>query len=221
MARGGEGLGIHALAAGVIFVGGIGLASTSLGPMVAAASVGLAIAVEIGGDGLERLALVGLCIFVWRVFRPGSRPAVAGTAACAMGLFVSLIWEVRSQLWPVYDATLESAWSTQLSFSLPFAWSALETAMQWSRGRRQQAIGLMEPIAVERFALWSLACTGFVGICLLAVLAPRAAMAGHEPLASGLIGLRAALYYAVACLVWIGMFPPALYLRWRQSNAAR
>ena len=212
-ARTGRAFGIHTLAAVIIFLGGIGLVATSVSPLLAKDSPPLAMLLTFGGDLLQRLALLGLCVFIWRVFRPHSGLGIALTALFGVSLFASFAWDTVSQPWPYYDASSASAWSTQLAFGLPFAWSTIESGVEWSRGRRKHAIGLMPRIAVERFAMWSLACGGFVGICVLAIGVPAATDAGHATLAAVLAALRGVLYLGVALAVWIGMFMPAFYVR--------
>jgi hypothetical protein len=58
-----------------------------------------------------------------------------------------------------------------------------------------------------------LACSGFVGICTLAIAVPVASDAGQLVLADTLAVLRAGLYYAVATMTWLELFRPDLYLR--------
>jgi hypothetical protein len=133
MARSGEGLGFHALAAACVFVGGIGLAATALGPGLAGTSWALALVMTIGGDMLERLALMGLGVFMWKVFRPHSPWGLLTAIVLGLGLFASMGWEMACQSWLSYDTSLPSAWGTQVAFALPFAWSAAETGAEWSR----------------------------------------------------------------------------------------
>ena len=220
LAKSGEGLTIHALAAGVIFLGGAGVAATALTDLVAPISRPIATGMIVGGDLLERIALVGLCIFLWKVFRPAARWALAAGLLLTLALLASLAWEVACQPWPGYVASLPSAWSTQLTFALPFVWAALETASEWSRGRRKLALGLIAPIAVERFAVWSLAAMGFVGICVLGVAVPVAAEAGLDALSTGFIALRAVFYFVVAASIWIAMFEPGFYVARFSGEAA-
>jgi hypothetical protein len=210
MTRSKEGLGIHALAAAVIFVGAIGLAMAAAGTSTAGSGSALSKPLAVGGDLLERLALIGLGVFVWKVFRSGSRWALAATVAMGAMLLAGHVWELRSQAWPHYDASIPSAAGTQLAFALPFVWSAVEAAVEWSRGRRKLVLGLTDAATVHRFAIWSLACAGFVGICALAILAPAAREAGSHALSNAAVAIRGALYYAVAVLIFVGMFVPQL-----------
>jgi len=173
----------------------------------------------IGGDMLERLALMGLGVFMWKVFRPHSPWGVLTAIVLGLGLFASMGWKMACQSWLAYDTSLPSAWGTQVAFALPFAWSAAETGAEWSRSRRKLALGLVSPIAVERFKLWSLACIGFVGICMLAVAVPIAADAGQPMLADALAVMRAGLYYAVTTMIWLGLFTPDFYVRRFASDA--
>ena len=207
------GVGVHTLGAAVIFIGGVGLFAAAGGEAMADTSRTLAIRSTIAGDVLERIALIGLGVFIWKVFRPDWRGGLGATIVLGLFLSASMVWELYSQPWPHYDASLPSAWSTQLTFALPLAWSAVESAVAWSLGRRRLALGLSEPAAVERFAIWSVACTSFVAICILAVLSPAATDAGHTGLASLFVVLRSACYFVVTAAIWLGMFEPAFYVR--------
>lgn len=212
-ARSSDGLGTHSLGSAVIFIGGVGLATTSVGPAFAEVSHALAVALSLGGDALERLALVGLCVFVAKVFRPDAAWPLPLTVCLGLALAASWAWEASVQPWPGYDAALESGWSTQVTFALPFAWSALEAGGEWRRGKRKAVLGLAREIDVARFGLWTLGCSGFVGICLIALVIPAVLEAGRVQLASGLIVVRAGLYYIVAAALWVGVFEPAFYAR--------
>jgi len=213
VARSGEGLGVHSLASAVIFVGGIGLAAAAAGPAFGDVSRGLALTLTLGGDALERLSLIGLCVFVANVFRGAASWPLPLTACIGAALGASLGWEVEVQPWPHYDATLPSAWVTQVTFALPFLWSAAEAGREWLLGRRRLALGFVPEIAVARFGLWAVACIGFVGICALAIAVPVAAEAGRVALANMCLAVRGALYFGVALAVWMGMFEPAFYAR--------
>lgn len=211
--RSDEGLGIHSLAAASIFVGGVGLAAFGLGEAMANGSRTLAISLLFAGDLMERIALVGLCIFIAKVFRPNSRWGLGTTIGLGLCLLASMGWELFRQPWPHYDASLASARSTQLTFALPFAWSAMESAGESSRGRRRLALGLISPAVVARFAIWSLGCASFVLICLLGALIPVVNDSERAGLASVLVAIRAVFYFVVTGAIWLGMFEPSFFER--------
>lgn len=154
------------------------------------------------------------------MFRPQGVWGGTATAVMSLALAASCGWEMVAQAWPVYDALLPSAFGTQLAFALPFLWSAREAGTEWSRARRKHALGLTSRESVHRFGLWCLACTGLVGICLLAIAAPVAKAGGETMLSSTFVGLRAALYYAVTAAIWLGMFSPAFFARQAETLPA-
>lgn len=199
-ARRGGGIGLHTIALAAIAVGGLGLLAMPLAD--ALASQGLSLAGEIA----VRVAMLLLCFFVAGTFRPG--PAgVAAAGLCSVLLVATLVWDALAQTSLVaYDYTRPSSHANQLAVAIPFAWSALESAVLWRRNRRRMRIGLGDPVLAERFLLWSAITTCFVGICLLAIAAGLASAAGATHGAALAQGLRGGLYLAITGLVWRARF---------------
>lgn len=203
--RGGDGLGLPALATAAIFVGGLGLALIPIGTAVGDTPVGRFFALS--GEWAMRGGLVLLSLFVWRVFRPGSLGGALGGGLCIAGLVGTLCWDLRVQQgwWP-YDLTLPSAYATQLAIAAPFAWSCIESALGWRRLQRQLAVGLGATIVRDRFALWTIATAAFVGVCLLAIAAGLAAARGWGRAVFAAQILRGALLLVNGGVVWFGIF---------------
>jgi hypothetical protein len=161
-----------------------------------------------------RLGMLGLCLFVRKVFHPEGVGGALGVLGCGATMAAALAWD-----WPAqpevahYDDTLPSAMAVQLSLALPFAWSAVETGRHWSRSRRRLALGLVDPLVCHRVALWCLATVAFVGICGFAVAAGGLRAAGLEGGAALATAIRGILYLCVVGAVWLGLFPPAAYER--------
>jgi hypothetical protein len=202
--------GVQALCAGMIFVGGAGLAMIALVPMMEAGT--MRDIVGLIGEVTMRAGVMGLCVFTWFVFR---RESVLGKLLCGASsvfLFASLAWEYASQTSMIaYDVSLPSAMSTQISIAIPFFWSTLETSTHWSRSQRQVSLGLAEPIVAHRFALWGIVSGGFVWICLAACLAGQARGAGMELLSDVATSSRGIAYFAISAIVALGMFMPESY----------
>lgn len=218
MARTGDAGGSHALAAGAIFVGGSGLVLLTVGEGLPSAPLAL------GGEILMRLGMLGLCVFLWKVFRPRGAGGPLGVAACAAIMAGTLAWDWHAQTQGgTYDRRLASAMTVQVSLGLPFAWSAWETGAQWSRSRRRRALGLVDPMVCHRFALWCLATSALLAICGLAVVTGVLDRMAWTTASAISTGLRGVLYLAAVAAVWLGLFPPAAYVRriaGRESAAA-
>jgi hypothetical protein len=205
-------LGTHALGVGAIFIGGIGVGLIPLAERLPDSLEGFSI--WLSAESLMRTGLAILGFFLWRVFRPRSRVALTGAVGCVALLFATLAWDQAAQpRWWEYDYSLASACAVQLSFALPFAWSAVETAFEWRRSRRRVALGLGDPEASHRFLLWSIATSSFVGICLLAMVVGWLAAHGRVEVAAGARLVRGLLYIVIVGSLWLGLRPPPFYRR--------
>jgi hypothetical protein len=200
----------QALAAAMIFVGGIGLIAIPIGRAMGDTVTGTALI--LGGELLERAGVIGLCVFLCWVFRPASRAARGLTLLCAVLLLASLWWDAASQQsWSSYDEGLPSALAVQLALSLPFLWSTCDTTAHWRRTRRRLALDLAEPMVCHRFLLWALGSFYFVSICWLACLAGWAIGTGHSTVAAVASSMRGILFLAIAAGIWLVMFTPGFY----------
>ena len=196
-----DGLGLHTVALAAICLGGIGL--LAMPAAIPLASVPLALT----GELAVRAAMLLLCAFIAATFRPGP---LGWLAAFVCGSFVvaALVWDQLAQASLLdYDYTQLSSHVNQLSVATPFAWSAVESGLLWSRGRRRLALGLSDPLAVRQYLLWSVTTACFVGVCLLAIATGLAQAAG-DPGAADLAQIaRGLLYGAITACVWLGIFP--------------
>lgn len=196
------GVGLHAVALAAIAMGGVGLVTIPIG------EVADSLAIVLAGEVMVRIAMVLLCVFIARTFRPSSSLGTTGGSTCAALLLATLAWDVAAQpSMTEYDFALRSAQANQLSIALPFAWSALESAILFQRARRRLSIGLAEPVVVMRYALWVVATGGFVMICVLAALAGEAQRAGLPAWFDAAQGARGLLYVVASVSIALGIFP--------------
>lgn len=217
LARRKSGLPLHAWASALIFVGGIGLLGFGLGPGLADHSMALARWVMLTSDALERLAMLMLAVFVWRVFGSGTPVRAILLSAALVGMTASWTNVLLVQRWPapMLDPVVQAA--SQLAFAAPFVWATAESWLERRSARRQLALGLADPVSCHRSLLWALGCGGFAASCFAAALAlslPEGAALGEA-----LTALRAALYTAVSVVVGLAFFPPGGYLRWVEGGA--
>lgn len=164
--------------------------------------------------------------FTWQVFRPNSKAALAfvvanGAAAIVVAwLFTHAIMTAPPDSKPV-DVHGPYSLAIRLLFEVWYAWTGFESLLEWQRARRRLALGLSDPVAVNRFLLW-----GSMGV----VLAFNGAIAmvlearGLSPMTDVLPALWLGLNGAVAgTLMFLTFVPPAGYVAWvrRRHDLAR
>lgn len=204
-------LPVHTWASVTIFVGGVGLLGFGLGPGLAEHSLALARWVMLISDAVERVAMLMLAVFVWRVYGAGTPARAILLSAALVGMTASWTYVLLVQRWPEPLLHPEVQAASQLAFAAPFLWATLEAWLERRRSRRQLALGLGDPFACHRSLLWALGCGGFGASCLAAACA---AFLPGGPLDEALTALRAALYTAVSVVVALAFFPPSGYTRW-------
>lgn len=155
---------------------------------------------------------VSLWLFTWRTFRPTSPWAAV---LVALGVATALAGFAGHGLTAGFEAVRPADagfwyWVGLASRSLAFAWAAVEAARCYRRLRRQQRIGLAEPLIVNRMLLWAIAsASAFVIFAMIAlVLAPGGAREiGVLSILHSLLGLVGAVS------IWLAFFPPSFYRR--------
>ncbi len=164
----------------------------------------------------------GVFFFTLRVFRPGDRWAQALTAAGLALLAFGTIAGVRFALAAPDLATLRAPENPvrwlEAAAILVYSWTAYEGFRCWEQARRRLALGLADPLVVNRFLLW-----GWIGAFALVSVAPAffISLAGGDGttsvfarLGTGFGGLACAIAMQLAFL------PPAAYRRWITGSTA-
>lgn len=163
--------------------------------------------------------------FTWQVFRPDSKLALGFVLASVAGA-VLIAWLLMHALSSApADAVLQDVHAPysvgiRLLFEVWYLWLGFESLLEWQRARRRLALGLSDPVAVNRFLLW-----GSMGVIL--ALNGAVAMAlearGMNPMKDTLPALWLAMNGAVAgTLMFMTFVPPARYVAWvrRRHEAA-
>ena len=98
-------------------------------------------------------------------------------------------------------------------------WGATEGFGYWSRLRRRLALGLVEPLVVERFRIWGM---GFaVGACASSSLWLTPLLLGQRIIDVVWISVAAnLLIVAMTALTWVAFYPPRRLRRWVETRAA-
>jgi hypothetical protein len=111
-------------------------------------------------------------------------------------------------------------WDTAsvVSFALTFGWTALESLRYHGMLRRRQALGLADPVLVNRFLVWG---GGAAATCLLVLLLAGLYLQGVTLMAGSLLAstLVAASGVVNAVVPYLTFTPPAAYLRFVRVRA--
>jgi hypothetical protein len=166
--------------------------------------------------------LAGLSIFNWRVYGPESawrRGLATGLAGLGAVSAVFIVAGFASFLRGGPPAP--AFWRVALSaaFLAAFAWTSIESLRYYGLMRRRLALGLADPVIVNRFLVWGAGAGLSTALTVVPVLS---SMAGRvdDPLA----GMATAAAGVLNALVWSLTFtPPRAYVRWiaSRNRAAR
>jgi hypothetical protein len=210
-------LGLHLLLAM-----GVGYLLISMGVVAAqhaAAPPREVIAFLIGaGYFATILGLIATLIFNYRVFRPGSRRALA---------FIWLVIAAMGLGWAGYGlsgefgrARFAGTWQWIMIGGILAAnlWVALEPLFYRRRLLRRLHLGLAEPLVVDRFLLWgcgSLTRTAMVVAGGITSLVEHHTVLGPSlPLTVGVLVFASACGLFTAVAYWLTFFPTQRYTRW-------
>lgn len=168
--------------------------------------------VGIAGQGVSSAGFLGLYTFNTVVFAPGSRPAVALSAAGCLLLAIGVIGGASAGIESFFRLDSPWHWCTFAGRSGAFLWSAVAGLRQHALARRRQAIGLADPVVANRFLLWGLFGVFATTLNTVGMLGTWLAdEAGQPPL---LIALAVSvLGIGAATCMWLAFFPPVAYLR--------
>lgn len=175
------------------------------------------------GSFTVALGFAGFYVFTWRVFRPGSRLAVAltmlgsGAALVATAATVLLAIGVESN---EEKFNIVRGWEILLftSAAAGFLWSAVEAFGYHAMLRRRLALGLADAIVTNRVLLWGLV-GGSAGAALLIMTVLRLLDVNY-------LSAPVALFTAAVCgslasgFLYLAFMPPAAYLRWLDRGAS-
>lgn len=218
-------LGAHlflSIGVGSLLLTAVSLSSYSDFGIGAAGTARLAVA----GNSLTIVGLMAALQFNSHVFHAGDR---AGTLLALTGS--ALIWAGFAYLLrsgglddpATFDA---SYWPLAGAMVLADLWIAGEALHFRARLRKRLALGLAEPLVIERLGLWGCAAVARIGLVMIAPVVTWAVPSPAEraALAPPLLAVSALLILVTCVSYWLMLAPTAGYRRWverRYAPAAR
>jgi len=175
------------------------------------------------GLGAVLFGVINLYAFTWRTFRPAAAWArtlvVLATIACAFVL-AGTVWVLLTAPDDALAFEVTQGWTAWLRvfFVGSYGWTGIESFLQFRMARRRLALGLSEPVVVNRLLLWGL--TG-----ALEALINSADLALHlnglSPMSDGRAMAVTAIGGVIAsALMYLTFLPPSAYRGWVERRAS-
>ncbi len=168
------------------------------------------------------VAVFCLAIFTQRVFRPSGGLGTVGVAVIglsaflAAGVVLSLLHGADPSL-TAREALFPWGLLLRVPLQLVWIWTGIEGVREWQRARRRQALGLSDPVVVNRFFLWGL----FGLLMFLAGVVSSVFQAAGRTILDDPIAVLPTLIASVvgSALLFLVLCPPASYVRRIQASA--
>jgi hypothetical protein len=193
-------------------------AGTSLAVLVKGPSPGLVVGLLASGNAATALGLTAALVFNWRVFSSGARwPLVLG------GLLVGamLVGYAGAAATGAFGGELYgNAWFLLLNAGMLVInlWVGIEPLVYYGKARKRIALGLAEPLVVDRFLLWGLGSLARAALILLGGLADALLQGltgdAREVVTAGTLAVASLLGLATAAAYWLTFNPTPAYVRW-------
>lgn len=194
------------------------MAGLGVGSLAVAAAVGTPEqpSPPISAFGMAALAVgFGLTAeFTRRVFRPRSRVALILSGLSILALAIASGANIHDILTGASTIGMVNNWEWTVirACSLGYyAWCGIESFQYWQKLEKRRALGLADPIVVNRFFLWS----GVMGFSCLNISVPWiATVAGaSKALETGLTVVTLISGVGLAFALYLAFLPPAAYVR--------
>jgi len=211
------------MGAGMILIGAIGFPGSTLsgfGRPVGEMSIPLWFLFT----SVTQVGLLLIYAFTWQVFRPNERWGKAVVVSGGLLMFAGLVTSAIALVGAAPDASSTlvargGMFVGMAGYSGCFLWSAIEGFVHHRSAKRRLAIGLADPVVVNRFLLW-----GFFGVAATAINVSSfiGNAIGVDPSTSPLVLVpMGVLGFAASVAMYLAFLPPAAYLaRVRASFAS-
>ena len=211
LARETRGMPEFVLGFGLFLMGGLGYPLMGIAQQATGLDLGVRVGLIVTHMAFAAVGMTGVTLFSRRVFRPTETWA-AWTTPLAAAAYLALA--VAQGLGGGFAEALAArgVWyhSTYVGTAV-MGWTGWESLRYHSLMRRRLALGLADPIVVDRFRLWAISMFTAASISTIGVLLQRVfgisvngTTAGH--LLVGPLGL------VVALALWLAFLPPSGYL---------
>ena len=180
-------------------------------------------AFTVGGNLATIAGLMAALWFNYRVFHDGQSSG-RWTAAVASGLmWAGFLLYVQAGGMQGADLYGRASWPYVASMVLGDLWLISDALRFRSQLLRRLALGLAEPLVVDRLLLWSIASLARVALVLIAPLASFVVGTTTElraSLVSPMLLLSALLILTATVSLWLMLSPSAAYRRWVERRYA-
>jgi hypothetical protein len=218
-------LGLHllfAIGVGSIFLS-IATTSAYLPEMISPAVFG---GLTIGGNLATLFGLTAALWFNYRVFHGGQqsgRVVAIVTSALMAGGFVLYAARGGMKMGDLYGP---ASWPYVATMVIADLWLVTDALRFRAQLRRRLALGLAEPLVVDRLLLWSVASLARIGLVLIAPVTSVVVGGTTDlriSLVPALLAASAAMIFVATVSLWLMLAPSEAYRRWveRRYAAAR
>jgi len=207
------------LGAGMILGGVFG------GPLEGA---GVSATPELGPTIAGRMILVGKILsvvgvtshtcFIWRVFRPQTRWAMALVAVIVGLLLAGFVGYWINGTYVTGEISLLWFWVNLLAQLGVSLWLVVEGYTYYRQMKRRLALGLADPVLCNRFLLWSLAGVATIVVLLTSIPPTFLDPDKYALLLTTDLFVFSASGVIVSILYFLTFFPPAAYRRLLQAS---
>jgi hypothetical protein len=214
-------LGIHLLLS--MGLGSLLLTGVSLSAYAdAGASAGSLSAFAVVGNCVTILGLMAALWFNYRVFHAGDRAGLGLALSGSLMMWAGFAYLVAAGGLEQPDSYGRPYWPLAASMVLADIWVATEALRFRAQLRKRLALGLAEPLVVERFALWAFGAIARIVLVLMAPLTSALTETAEERLrfAPGLLLLSALLILGACTATWLMLAPTEAYRRWVERRFA-
>jgi len=152
-----------------------------------------------------------LCLgcFTWLTFRPQSRVATLFFWVSAGAIGIGFLGSGTVGDWRGFRSDYVWIWIENFAQIGLYGWGCLEALLYYRGARRRAALGLADPVVVNKFALWGI-YSGSYGVVQLFFIIALASPDGY----TGLGSIDICLTLIGITSLWVAFFPPHFYQAW-------
>ena len=168
--------------------------------------------------------VINLYAFTWRTFRPGdswARNLVVFVSIAFAFVLVGTGWVLLTAPAGAISFEVTQGWTAWFRVFIvgSYGWTGIESFLQYRMARRRLALGLSEPVVVNRLLLWGL--TGALEVAInLGDLALH--LNGLSPLSDGrAMAVTAVGGVCASALMYLTFLPPSAYREWVARHTSR